>query len=101
MSWTLSQHQNIENVLMLDNAQLNFENFTEHAPALVAMIGARVCDKNWGADRHAWVLEYDDINLMLEFEDYTNSVWLAVIKAEDSHHLDTIAACLTKNNHPL
>lgn len=93
MNWTLAAEQSIENVIMLQHPQINFENFAEFAPELVSLINARVCDKNWGADRHAWVLEVNDINLMLEFEDYTNSIWLAVTRDSDIAQLQALKAC--------
>ncbi|MDX2320651.1 MAG: DUF3630 family protein [Moritella sp.] len=97
MSWTLATQQATANILMLEHATLNFENFTTLAPTLVELIAARVCDKNWGADRHAWVLEYQDINLLFEFEDYTGSAWLAVAREEEQGMLVEIAAKLTRS----
>lgn len=94
MNWTLATQQATDNILMLEHAGLNFENFTTLAPTLVELLDARLCDKNWGADRHAWVLEYQDINLLFEFEDYTASAWLAVAREEDQGILVEIAAKL-------
>lgn len=91
MNWTLATQQATDNILMLEHAEVNFENFTALAPSLVAVLDARVCDKNWGADRHAWVLEYQDINLLFEFEDYTSSAWLAVAREEEQGILVEIA----------
>lgn len=93
MNWTLAPEQTIENVIMLTHPAVHFENFAEFAPELVSLIGARVCDKNWGADRHAWVLEINDINLTLEFEDYTNSIWLAVTRDCDIEQLQALKSC--------
>jgi len=97
MNWTLATQQATDNILMLEHDALNFENFTTLAPALVAIIAARVCDKNWGADRHAWVLEYQGINLLFEFEDYTGSAWLAVAREEEQGILVEIAAKLARS----
>ncbi|CED58110.1 Putative uncharacterized protein [Moritella viscosa] len=83
MNWTLAAQQATDNILMLEHDAVSFENFTTLAPKLVTLLDARVCDKNWGADRHAWMLEYKDINLLFEFEDYTCSAWLAVTREED------------------
>ncbi len=94
MNWTLAAQQATDNILMLEHDALSFESFTELAPTLVALLDARVCDKNWGADRHAWVLEYKNINLLFEFEDYTGSAWLAVAREEEQSMLVEIAAKL-------
>lgn len=94
MNWTLATQQATDNILMLQHAGLDFENFTSLAPQLVSLLDARVCDKNWGADRHAWVLEYKNINLLFEFEDYTCCAWLAVAREEEQGILVEIAAKL-------
>lgn len=91
MSWTLAKQQATDNILMLEHDGLSFESFTTLAPELVTLLGARVCDKNWGADRHAWVLEYKNINLLFEFEDYTCCAWLAVAREEEHSFLVEIA----------
>ncbi|MFT5880396.1 MAG: hypothetical protein ACI86X_001524 [Moritella sp.] len=83
MTWTIATQQITDDILLLQHSALNFENFTTLAPQLIDQIGARVCEQNWGADQHAWVLEYENINLLLEFEDYTASVWLAVTREQD------------------
>ena len=97
MNWTLATQQATDNILMLEHDTLNFENFTTLAPTLVALLAARVCEKNWAADRHAWVLEYQDINLLFEFEDYTCSAWLAVAREEDQGILVEIAEKLARS----
>ncbi|QUM74854.1 DUF3630 family protein [Moritella sp. 24] len=94
MSWTLAKQQATDNILMLEHDGLDFENFTSLAPKLVSVLDARLCDKNWGADRHAWVLEYKDINLLFEFEDYTCCAWLAVAREEEKGILAEIADIL-------
>ena len=83
MTWAIVTEQITDDILLLQHSALNFENFTTLAAQLIDQIGARVCEKNWGADRHAWVLEYQNINLLLEFEDYTASAWLAVPREQD------------------
>jgi len=94
MTWKLAALQATDNILMLEHDALSFENFTSLAPKLVSVLDARVCDKNWGADRHAWVLEYQNINLLFEFEDYTCSAWLAVAREEEQGILAEIAEIL-------
>ena len=94
MTWKLAALQATDNILMLEHEALSFENFTSLAPQLVSVLDARVCDKNWGADRHAWVLEYQNINLLFEFEDYTCSAWLAVAREEEQGILAEIAEIL-------
>ena len=83
MTWAIVTEQITDDILLLQHSALNFENFTTLAAQLIDQIGARVCEKNWGADRHAWVLGYQNINLLLEFEDYTASAWLAVTRQQD------------------
>lgn len=96
MHWTVSEHQPSSQALLLDNPVLSFENFNAHALALVAEIGARECERHWGADRHAWVVEFEGCHLMLEFEDYTNSAWFAPIKEQDKNVLVLLAEKLRR-----
>lgn len=94
MTWTIAAQQIADDILLLQHSALNFENFTTLAPQLIDQIGARVCEQNWGADRHAWVLEYENINLLLEFEDYTATAWLAVTREQDVAILAGLASQL-------
>ncbi len=94
MTWTLAAQQITDDILLLQHSALNFENFATLAPQLIEQIGARVCEQNWGVDRHAWVLEYENINLLLEFEGYTATAWLAVTREQDVAILAGLASQL-------
>lgn len=72
-----------KNLSLLIHAEIDFDNFAEYAQSLLKNIDCTLVEKNWGADRHQWLLDFEGCRLWLNYEFYTDSCWLHVEKSED------------------
>lgn len=64
------------NVSLSMSADIDFDAFDELATALCAAMDLRVLERQWGADRHQWLVEFEGSRLWLNFELYGRCCWL-------------------------
>ncbi|QSX40613.1 DUF3630 family protein [Shewanella cyperi] len=63
--------------------EINFDDFAAFAEPLVESLDCRVLERQWGADRHQWLLDFEGCQLWLNYEFYGDVAWLASDRAED------------------
>ncbi|MBV7315658.1 DUF3630 family protein [Shewanella sp. NIFS-20-20] len=66
-------------------AEVTLESFETFALQLCQALDCRVLEQQWGADRHQWLLDFEDCRLWLHYEDYGQVCWFAA----ESHHSET------------
>ena len=64
-------------------ADIDFEQFELFAEPLAAAIDCRVVEKQWGADRHQWLLEFEGSHIQLHYEFYGDICWLATEREDE------------------
>ena len=82
MNWRVTQIDTESAVLMLACPTLCWDNFPLLAEALLQEWELSVIDKEWGADRHSWLLEFEGSQLRLEYEHHSGC-WLAAVHQAD------------------
>lgn len=84
-----------KNALSLSiTADLDFERFADFAEPLVAALDCTVRERQWGADRHQWLLEFEGTQLWLNYEFYGNICWLSAEREADFDVLEYLATLL-------
>ncbi|MGL4475826.1 MAG: DUF3630 family protein [Shewanella sp.] len=63
-------------------AAVDYDSFASFAERLCQALDCRVIEKQWGADRHQWLLDFEETYLELHYEDYGQVSWLTA----KSHH---------------
>lgn len=76
------------------NAEIDFDHFTDFAEPLVAALDCHVRERQWGADRHQWLLEFEGSQLWLNYEFYGNICWLSTEREADFEVLEYLATLL-------
>jgi len=61
----------------------DFEQFPQLAMQLCQRLDLQVRERNWGADRHQWLVEFEGTLLWLQFEFYSGSCWLSCQQPQD------------------
>ena len=59
-------------------ANTDFDHFDGFATALAAMLDCQVLERQWGADRHQWLLDFEGSRVWLHYEFYGDICWLSV-----------------------
>ncbi|MCL1067509.1 DUF3630 family protein [Shewanella olleyana] len=78
-------------------ADIDFERFEEFAEPLVRALDCEVRERQWGADRHQWLLNFEGSPLWLNYEFYGDICWIATETKADIE----VLAYLVKLIRPL
>ncbi|MFC5704750.1 DUF3630 family protein [Aeromonas eucrenophila] len=83
MTWHITQVNMEPAVLMLDCPGLCWDNFPTLADALLKAWELEPVERDWGADRHSWLLAFEGSPLRLEFEHH-GGCWLEAVHPDDN-----------------
>lgn len=64
-------------------ADIDFEQFELFAEPLVSAMDCRIIERQWGADRHQWLLDFEGCRVGLHYEFYGDICWLSVDNEQD------------------
>ena len=79
------------------SADIDFDRFADFAEPLAAALDCTVRERQWGADRHQWLLEFEGSQLWLNYEFYGNICWLSVEREADVEVLEYLATLLSRH----
>ena len=78
--------------LELKTPSFDFDSFPEMAEQMVRLLSATVIEKQWDADIHSWLIDFEGCQLLLKSEHYSESVWIESLVIKDSkEELDYLA----------
>ena len=76
------------------SADIDFDCFADFAEPLAAALDCTVRERQWGADRHQCLLEFEGSQLWLNYEFYGNICWLSTEREADFEVLEYLATLL-------
>ena len=82
---------------ILISAEIDFEQFEAFAEPLALAIDCDIRERQWGADRHQWLLNFEGSQLWLNYEFYGDICWISTEVEADLDVLEYIITLL----HPL
>ena len=82
MNWRVTQVDAESAVLLLTCPGLCWDNFPALAEELVEGWELIPIEREWGADRHSWLLEFEGSRLRLEYEQHSGC-WLEATHPDD------------------
>tara|TARA_Y100001956_G_C4108202_1_gene181052 strand:- start:204 stop:521 length:318 start_codon:yes stop_codon:yes gene_type:complete len=89
----LSEYQRDDGRIIISTPRFDFDSFPELADKLVGLLSASVIEKQWDADIHSWLIDFEDCQLFLKSEHYSESVWFEALAIDDSkEELDFLAS---------
>ena len=86
MNWRVTQTDREAGVVLLACPGLNWDSFPVLAKELVEGWELIPLEREWGADRHSWLLEFEGSRFRLEYEHYSGC-WLAAVQPDDAEAL--------------
>ena len=75
-------------------AEVDFEHFSDFAEPFVRALDCHVRERQWGADRHQWLLDFEGSLIGLHYEFYGDICWLSCERAADFEVLVYLAGLL-------
>lgn len=89
----LRDYQADEGRIVIRSPQFDFDSFPQLAERLVAQLSASVVEKQWDADIHSWLVDFEGCQLFLKSEHYSESIWFEALVIEESREeLDFLAS---------
>ncbi|MBT2919450.1 MULTISPECIES: DUF3630 family protein [Vibrio] len=86
-----------EGRLVLSTPRFDVDTFPALGERLVKQLSATVIEKQWDADVHSWLIDFEGCLLFLKAEHYSESVWLeALVIKESQEELAFLAQLLAR-----
>ncbi|NOI15992.1 DUF3630 family protein [Vibrio hepatarius] len=80
----LQEYQAEEGRIIIRTPRFDFDSFPELGERLVSLLSARVLEKQWDADIHSWLVDFEGCQLFLKAEHYSECVWFEALAVDDS-----------------
>ncbi len=80
----LQEYQAEEGRIIIRTPRFDFDSFPELGERLVSLLSARVVEKQWDADIHSWLVDFEGCQLFLKAEHYSECVWFEALAVDDS-----------------
>lgn len=95
--WGLMECIEKEGKLILIAPSFDVDSFPELGQELVEMLSAEVKEKQFDADLHSWLIDFEGCVFFLRAEHYSESIWLeALYKRESREEVNYLAALFSK-----
>ena len=89
----LLEYQADEGRIIIRSPRFDFDSFPQLAERLVSLLSATVIEKQWDADIHSWLVDFEGCQLFLKSEHYSESIWFEALSIDDSkEELDFLAS---------
>ncbi|QFI53255.1 DUF3630 family protein [Aeromonas simiae] len=89
--WQLDKQDPVSGSLLLTHPGLDETSFPALAPTLLTAWELRLIERELGADRHCWVVDFEGSKLLLQYEHYGEVCWLEACHPDDRILLDWLA----------
>ncbi|GLT18981.1 aminopeptidase [Vibrio zhanjiangensis] len=88
----LREYQPQLGILVVQTPYFDFDSFPQMAEHLLQQLSATVVEKQWDADIHSWLIDFEGCQMLLKSEHYSESVWLEALNVKSSREeLDYLA----------
>ncbi|WP_373942121.1 DUF3630 family protein [Vibrio chagasii] len=93
MEFGLREYLAEEGRLLVTTPSFDFDSYPEIGERLVSLLSATVVEKQWDADIHSWLVDFEGCQMFLKSEHYSESVWFESLSPEASREeFDYLAA---------
>ncbi len=92
----LQEYQAEEGRIIIRTPRFDFDSFPELGERLISLLSASVKEKQWDADIHSWLVDFEGCQLFLKAEHYSECVWFEALAVEDSQEELNFLASLFK-----
>ncbi|MGR5179172.1 DUF3630 family protein [Vibrio parahaemolyticus] len=68
-----------EGKLLIVTPAFDFDSFDALATLLLRQLSATVVEKQWDADLHTWLVDFEGCRMLLKGEHYSESMWFEAL----------------------
>ena len=95
--WGLNYYFESEAKLILSSPSFDIDSFPSLGEALVQLLSAQVKEKQFDADLHSWLIDFEGCLLFLRAEHYSESIWLEALDKNEGKEVMAYLAKLFAN----
>ncbi len=78
--------------LLITAPSFDLDTFPVLGDRLVGLLSASVVEKQWDADIHSWLIDFEGCRLFMKAEHYSEAIWFEALTVEESREeLDYLA----------
>lgn len=82
--WRLREFLPKEGKIILLSPAFDVDSFPELGTQLVQLLSASIKEKQFDADLHSWLIDFEGCLLFLRAEHYSESIWLEALHVDES-----------------
>ncbi|EGU36831.1 hypothetical protein VII00023_07714 [Vibrio ichthyoenteri ATCC 700023] len=83
MEFGLIEYQADQGRVVIKAPDFDFDSFPKMAERLLAALPAAVIEKQCDADIHSWLIDFEECQMFLKAEHYSESVWFESLSGVD------------------
>lgn len=80
----LASYQSDEGRIIIRSPRFDFDSFPDLAERMLDLLSATAIEKQWDADIHSWLIDFEGCQMFLKSEHYSESIWLEALSIEES-----------------
>lgn len=78
--------------LLITAPSFDLDTFPVLGERIVDLLSASVVEKQWDADIHSWLIDFEGCHLFMKAEHYSEAIWFEALTVEESREeLDYLA----------
>ncbi|MGD8112357.1 DUF3630 family protein [Vibrio sp. TRT 17S01] len=88
----LAEYDAEQGRIIITTPRFDYDSFPLLGDKLLSLLSATPVEKQWDADIHSWLIDFEGCQLFLKAEHYSECVWLEALSICDSkEELDYLA----------
>ncbi len=96
-TFSLNHYDAEQGRLVVNVPDFDYDSFPALGEQLLKQLSATAIDKQADADIHSWLIDFEDCQLMLKAEHYSEAVWFeALAVGEAAEELEFLAGLFAK-----
>lgn len=84
MQFGLAEFMPEQGRIILKVPSFDYDTFPQLGEYLVELLSASIVEKQSDADVHSWLIDFEDCQLFLKAEHYSEAIWLEALSVSDS-----------------
>lgn len=92
MEFGLRRYAREEGRIDVRAPRFDLDSFPQLGERLLALLSAQVVEKQWDADMHVWLIDFEGCRLFMKAEHYSEALWLESLAPQQGvEELDYLA----------
>ena len=83
-TWTLIEYLADDGKIIVSAPGIDVDSFPREGELLISRLSATIVEKQFDADFHSWLIDFEGCRFFLKAEHYSESIWFEAIAIESS-----------------